>query len=172
MLKRNKQKGQALFEFIVFVPFLLMLYSLTLTISNALNASINQQKTTRGYFYYLRQNDSNFPSPSRGDGADLGDTFKLFSMSIIGWAESLEGGQFPVAPCFELKLPIGDIEDDECAASYNEEKTQFIRVGTVYGVCGANYVVDNGGVGLVPFTKSGNSTLIVTDPTLGCAIRN
>jgi len=170
MLKNKKQKGQALFEFIVFVPFLLMLYSLTLTISNAFNASINQQKTTRGYFYYTGQNDSYLPSPSRGGGADFSDSFRLFSMSIIGWADRLDG-QFPVAPCFELRMPIGDLEDDACDASYNEDKTQFIRVGTVYGVCGANYVKEGPGVGVVPFSKAGNTPLLVTDPTLGCAIR-
>lgn len=162
------EKGQALFEFIIFIPFLMMLYSLTLTISNALNASINQQKAARGYFYYLRQNDSRFPSPSRDEGLDPLDSFKTFSMTIIGWADKFDG-QVPVSPCFEFKLPIGDLEGDSCDNSYQEEKTQFVRVGTVYGVCGANYVREGSKVGIIPFAKAGN-TRMVTSSSLACAL--
>lgn len=161
-------KGQALFEFIAFVPFLMILYSLTLTISNSLNASINQQKAARGYFYYLGQNDSRFPSPDR-EGIDSLDNFRIFSMSIIGWADSFEG-LVPIAPCFELKMPVGDIEGDSCENSYSENETQYIRVGTVYGVCGANYVREGERVGLLPFARAGNTPLVVTDPILGCAL--
>lgn len=159
-------KGQALFEFIAFMPFLLMLYSVTLTISNALNASINQQKVTRSYFYYLNQNDSRFPSADRQNPQD----FTAFSMSIIGWANEFEG-LVPVAPCFELKAPIGDIESDECKSAYSEEKTQFIRVGTVYGICGASYIRDGENVLILPFRNAGDGAILtVKNPIQSCSL--
>lgn len=163
-VKNINQKGQALFEFIAFIPFLLMLYSITLTISNSLNASINQQKSTRAYFYYLNQNDSRFPSAVRPS------TFSSFSMSIIGWASELEG-QTPVAPCFELQIPIGDIEGDECKAAYSEDKTQFIRVGTVYGLCGASYIEHQNDILILPYKNAGSDNhLVPKNPVAGCSL--
>ncbi len=168
MLKLEKyinEDGQALFEFIAFLPFLLMLYSITLTISNSLNASINQQKSTRSYFYYLNQNNSRFPSAERPNN------FSSFSMSIIGWADYYKG-RTPVAPCFELQIPIGDIEGDECEEAYSDEKTQFIRVGTVYGVCGASYLDSGNGIVILPYRNAGTSNLLVPkDPIAGCSLR-
>lgn len=164
MLSNNK--GQALFEFIAFMPFLLMLYSVTLTISNSLNASINQQKTTRSYFFYINQNDSRFPSADRNSA----QPFSQFSMSIIGWAKEFEG-QVPVAPCFELKAPIGDIEGDECAAAYSEDKTQFIRVGTVFGICGASYLKQGQSTLILPFRNAGDDAILsVKDPIGACSL--
>lgn len=165
MLKNHK--GQALFEFIAFMPFLLMLYSVTLTISNALNASINQQKSTRAYFFYINQNDSRFPSADR----ESNQPFTNFSMSIIGWANEFFEGEVPVAPCFKLNAPIGDIEDDECAASYSEDKTQFIRVGTVFGICGASYMKQGESVLILPYRNAGdNAILSVKDPIGACSL--
>ena len=47
-----KQQGQALVEFIIFLPFMLMMYTVVITLGDAINGSINQQKATRAYFYY------------------------------------------------------------------------------------------------------------------------
>lgn len=161
-IKKINQEGQALFEFIAFIPFLLMLYSITLTISNSLNASINQQKSTRSYFYYLNQNDSRFPT------ADREYNFSFFSMSIIGWATELEA-QVPVAPCFELQIPIGDIEGDECKSAYSEDKTQFIRVGTVYGLCGASYVNNDKNISMLPYKNASAGSL--SELVAECSLR-
>jgi hypothetical protein len=45
------QEGQAVFELLIFLPFLLFLYTIYYTAGNAINGSINQQKAVRGYFY-------------------------------------------------------------------------------------------------------------------------
>ncbi|MCT4642612.1 MAG: hypothetical protein N4A33_09995 [Bacteriovoracaceae bacterium] len=170
--KKNSQKGQALFEFIAFIPFLLMLYSVALTIANSLNGSINQQKATRGYFFYRLQNDSTFPTPERS-GGDALNNFSEFSMSIIGWADKFEG-QVPIAPCYKINLPIGDIQADKCDSTYTDDKTQFIRVGTVFGVCGASFIREGQHVSMAPFALTSNAggPMIVTDIQRGCALTN
>ena len=43
------RKGQAIFEFIIFLPILLILYGVLVSVSSAINGSINQQKATRGF---------------------------------------------------------------------------------------------------------------------------
>lgn len=133
------EDGQALVEFLLFLPFMLIMYSITLSISNSINASINQQKVTRSYFYYIHQNTSMLPRAKR-DGST--DAWTSFGMSIIGWGEKLVDSQ-PMATCFKFRVPLGETEDDSCEEGYDKTTTQFIRVGTVYGVCGTTYRRNN-----------------------------
>lgn len=162
------QKGQGLIEFLLFVPFMLMMYSVVLTISNSLNASINQQKIARSYFYYRLQNNSMFPQPGR-DGVEQSESWQFFGMQIMGWAETFQGSSStPVAPCFKLKLPLGTVEDDGCEESYSEETTQFIRVATVYGVCGAT--MENQSGQKVRHPQVGTGPIVVSG--VACQITN
>lgn len=129
------EKGQALIEFILFFPFLLMMYSVTLSVANSINASINQQKATRGYFYYRLQNNSTAPTPDRaGDGV----SFSRFGQHVNLWGEKVID-KVPVAACFKFNIPLQKSEEDICEKGYTERTTQFIRVGTAYGICGATY---------------------------------
>ncbi|MEX0798898.1 MAG: hypothetical protein WD025_05610 [Bacteriovoracaceae bacterium] len=130
------QKGQALIEFILFFPFLLMMYSVSLSIANSINASINQQKVTRGYFYFRLQNNSTLPTPFRGEPPN---NWTRFGHQINLWGEKLLDDK-PLAACFKFNVPLGEAQDDTCENSYSNRTTQYIRVGTVYGVCGATYV--------------------------------
>lgn len=140
------QKGQALVEFMLFLPFMLMLYATISSIGNALNGSINQQKITRAYFYYRAQNNSTLPKPKNSF-----PNWKLFGMVINGWKESFaDGGQIPLAPCYKFNLPLGDTSGDECEEGYTSSTTQYIRVGTVYGVCGATYSNEDSGTVRLP----------------------
>lgn len=147
MKKILNEKGQALIEFLLFLPFMLMMYSLVLSIGNAINGSINQNKVTRSYFYYRLQNNSMAPTPRRQGGATFPSDWNTFGMAFVGWMEQFEGGQDtgkPEAPCYRLRLPLGNSSTDKCAETYSEETTQFIRVMTVFGVCGATYRNING----------------------------
>ncbi len=135
---KEDEKGQALVEFLLFLPFILMMYSVTLSISNAINASINQQKVTRAYFYYRMQNNATIPKPRRFDSSPPYYNWQTFGMQFIGWSRDMKD-QNPVAPCFKFNIPLGAKKGDECEKGYSEKTTQFIRVGTVYGVCGATY---------------------------------
>lgn len=146
-LIQNK-RGQALVEFMLFLPFMLMLYSTISSIGNALNGSINQQKITRAYFYYRAQNNSMIPKPSPESAS-----WKLYGMVINGWREKFSGGGTsgnPIASCYKFNLPLGDTQDDDCEEGYSSNTTQYIRVGTVYGVCGTTYSNEGGRVVRLP----------------------
>lgn len=136
-MKNNNQKGQALIELIIFLPLMFMFYSMIAGFANAINGSINQQKITRSYFYYRAQHNSTLPKP------DVDKTFtnwKTFGMYIIGWREYFAaGGQKPVSPCYKLTVPLGTNGTDNCEEPYTTPNTQYIRVQTVYGICGTTY---------------------------------
>lgn len=138
----KNEKGQAVIEFVLFVPFLLMLYFSILSMSNAINGSINQQKITRAYFYYRASNNSTMPKPIRaGGGVGPSEGWNTFGMQIMGWAKSFKNGVQPIAPCYKFIFPI-EGEKESCENAYSEPTTQFIRVQTVYGICGATYIKD------------------------------
>lgn len=149
-VKKN-QKGQAVLEFMVFLPFILMMYSLTMSLGNSINASINQQKVTRGYFYYRMAGDSTAPQPRRGNEGFL-NNMRVIGMSVRGWMKRLVSNN-PEAPCYKFNLLLGEDSDDICEEAYSEPSTQFIRVGTVYGICGATYARNQTGF-LVPYPRA------------------
>lgn len=168
-VKKNyskSQSGQALFEFIIFVPLMLILLSLFMTINSAINASINQQKFTRGFFYHLIQNDSMMPNNSmlaniKGDGAQSASIFAL------GWQESKQG-QTPIAPCFKIKTFFGNPGDEKCTPGEKSLlSTQFIRVKTVYGICGETYNLGSA-FGFIPFRHTPSSSPGIMATSLGC----
>lgn len=158
-------KGQALLEFILFIPLMLVLLSLFMTVSSAINASINQQKITRGYFFHIVQNDSNIPNQFildsiRGDGASVASLFS------IGWQES-SSGKSPVAPCFRIKTFFGNNTDEKCSpGELSGTTTQFIRVKTAFGICGNTYLVSGQNYVFANHATSSNPGLSAT-PT-GC----
>lgn len=117
-----------------------MFYTLVVILGDAIHGSINQQKVTRGYFYYRIQNSPYITRPFRS--ADSSNTplftnWTTFGMFFIGWADYLEEGRNPIHPCYKLNLPFAAAEGDVCDQRYSQTTTQFIRVGTVYGACGA-----------------------------------
>lgn len=161
----KNENGQALIEFFLFLPFMLMTYSIIMNVSNAINASLNQQKVTRAYFYYRMQNNSMMPKPRRGRG-EIYDKFNVFGMQIVGWTTELYGGLEPVAPCFKFKIPLAGKESDKCLDPYTEQTTQLIRVGTVYGVCGATFVKTDHGYVRAPSDGVGGIATINIDSCL------
>ena len=138
-MKKNNQKGQALIELIIFLPLMFMFYSMISGFANAINGSINQQKITRAYFYYRVQNNPTIPKP---DGA--WEKWSTFGMFYIGWKDMFtsgddEAGGQPLAACYKLSIPLAAAGNDSCAEKYTTPSTQYIRVQTVYGVCGTTY---------------------------------
>lgn len=141
--KGAEQRGQALVEFIIFLPFMLMLYTVVVMLADAINGSINQQKASRGYFYLRVQNSAAVSRPFQpGGDKSIYQNWTTFGQFFVGWADYLEGVQ-PVYPCYRLNLPFGGAQTDACAEAYQQKTTQFIRVGTVYGICGATYARSN-----------------------------
>lgn len=147
MKKNNhKESGQALIELIVFLPLMVTLYSVISGFASSINGSINQQKITRAYFYYRIQNNSTIPGPRSGDY----ETWKMFGMFYIGWKERFEGNDVPVMPCYKVSVPFKNAPEDKCEETYTKDKTTWVRVGTIYGICGGTYTFNSGEVNAVP----------------------
>ena len=159
-MRENNQKGQALIELIIFLPLMFMFYSMISGFANAINGSINQQKIARAYFYYKVQNNSTIPKPTSPY-----ENWKNFGMYFIGWADYLESGGDesgrPVAPCYRLTVPLAANAEDKCETKYTTRTTQYIRVQTVYGVCGASYEKHDSVVQPVPDFSGGDFTSLV-----------
>lgn len=143
LIKKQKQKGQSIFEFLVFVPFLLLLLQAFMRVGGAINGSINQQKHLRGYFYYKLKNSSYFPTLS--DLSQLGQISQV-GYSAFGWNEELVQNRNPKAPCYKLSSFFGE-PIDTCGelTERASQKSQHIRVYTVYGLCGGVFTLNNDG---------------------------
>lgn len=133
---KTDQKGQALIELIVFIPLILTIYSVIGGFASSINGSINQQKITRSYFYYRIQNNPYMPGPKVAQ-----PDWKLFGMFYIGWRSKFASGgtEEPVMPCYKISIPFKDKPQDECEEPYTQDTTLYLRVGTVYGICGQTY---------------------------------
>lgn len=138
----NNEDGQGMIEFFLFLPFMLMMYSVSLSLVSSINSAINQQKVTRGYFYYKMQNNSFVPGPRRG-GAVPEAAWEKYGMHVNVWAET-DRNNVPFATCFKFEVPLGNTQGDSCDQSYDTTTTQYIRVATAYGICGTTYFNDNG----------------------------
>ena len=136
MKKNNQESGQALIELIIFLPLMFILYSLISGFANAINGSINQQKITRGFYFYRLNNNSTMPKP---DGRNVHLGWRTFGMYLFGWADSLPNNE-PVLTCYKISVPLSPNEEDTCEAKPRDGASQFIRVGTVFGLCGATYL--------------------------------
>jgi hypothetical protein len=163
-MRKNNQKGQALIELIIFLPLMFMFYSMISGFANAINASINQQKVTRAYFYYRAQNNSTIPKP---DKAMTYKPWTQFGMFFIGWKDYFKTGDEesgkPFAPCYRLTVPIASSPTDPpCSDEYTLPATMLIRVQTVYGVCGATYIGNGTVVNPVPDYPGGDFSALVS----------
>lgn len=138
------QKGQALFEMILFLPLLLFLFSIYYTVGNSISGSINQQKAVRGYFYATIKGNSYIISL-----ADLKEFvnsgMKKIGFSALGWNEKLDGDKKSLAPCFKFSSLLKNGSTEECESDQRQEEgsSRFIRLFTYYGVCGPAYHVTN-----------------------------
>lgn len=148
----KNENGQSIIEFLVFLPLMLMIFAVITGIIGSINGSINQQKATRNYMYYRVQNDSTIPKKILNANPHL--AWSRFGMYILGWRERTDG-ETPVAPCYKLNMPFGTASDDNCDEGYSKTTTQFIRVRTVYGLCGASYQNDSGITHRSPIASGG-----------------
>lgn len=140
----NNKKGQAVFEFIIFMPFLMVMYSIIYTIGNSVSGSINQQKATRGYYYSLVRGNSYVSSYT--DLLELsGFQIDNVGFSAVGWREkSANAGKNSFAPCFSFTSLMKSGVDDECdTRDKQSESSRHIRLYTFYGVCGPRFTKVN-----------------------------
>lgn len=137
--KKSSEDGQALIELIILLPILVMLFGFLVNVGNSINLGINQQKVTRGYFYVYLRNNSMFPLNDTFYSDSPALSWQQFSMSFIGWREMFKPGTLlPRLACVRLKIPYLPSQETSCE-SYKTEQTEFVRIGSVYGLCGATY---------------------------------
>ena len=139
----QKQKGQAIFELIVFLPLFLYMTKVMFDYGDAINHSINQNKVVRGYYFYTISNDSNAPNLAfsndfYNDGGLIGPDAVIGQDSYAWSVESTLGGQKPKGSC--VKVPgfmSSSPADSECLESTEivDKKTSFIRSYSAFGVC-------------------------------------
>jgi hypothetical protein len=158
-MKRTDQNGQALIELIIFLPLMFMVYSMIGGFASAINGSINQQKITRAYFYYLTQGNSLAPGPdSKGQ---VHNSWQQFGMSFVGWREKFVSGDNPTMPCYKINVPLKAAPTDKCDEPYSTETSLFIRVGTAYGICGATFRNESGSTLWLPNSPNANYSNVV-----------
>lgn len=142
-----QESGQALFEFIIFLPLLMYLVTVLINSGNAINASINQQKATRGYAYTnLLLSNSTFPTAEdlriyTQAGATQSAVFVIGygAFKSAGSGNDQYGGS-----CYKYnRIPGAQIPQEECEDQNVEVITDFVRVFTFYGLCGETYKIDN-----------------------------
>lgn len=147
----KNDRGQALIELIIFLPLMITLYSVIGGFASSINGSINQQKITRAYFYYRIQHNSTIPGPKSSPSVL---SWRQFGMFYIGWKDYFQGGAEeggnPVMPCYKISIPFKDLPEDKCEEQYTKDRTLWVRVGTVYGVCGATFVNKDGKTYFLP----------------------
>lgn len=144
----SNQQGQGIFELIIFLPFLMFLYSIFYTAGNSISGSINQQKAVRGYFYATTKGNSYLNT--KLDLLELNDKGrKTVGFSSLGWREKSTDGQNAFAPCFKFSSLLKNDSNEECDDDEREEESssRYIRIFTYYGVCGPVYTesADAGG---------------------------
>lgn len=133
------QKGQAIFEMILFLPFLMFLYTIYYTAGNSISGSINQQKAVRGYFYALVKGNSYIIPLVELKRFSEGGVTKV-GFNSVGWTEHLSG-ELGLAPCFRFASFLRNKSTEECEGSKRDGDgvSGFIRLFTFYGVCGPMY---------------------------------
>lgn len=133
------QKGQALFEMILFLPFLMFLYTIYYTAGNSISGSINQQKAVRGYFYAIVKGNS-YIIPLVDLKFFRDSNITKIGFNSVGWNEHLSGKK-SFSPCFKFSSLLKNNSTEECEGSEREAEgsSRFIRLFTFYGVCGPYY---------------------------------
>lgn len=162
----ENEKGQSIFELIVFLPLLLVVLTMMITTGNAISSSINQLKVTRGYFYFLQRGNPTLQRHEfiRESSANNGIT--TIGFNAIGWRRAdVVGSEESFSICYRYNSFLSNLgTDSNCdePSLSGEAKTPFIRMFTVYGLCSETYVSTDGGVThFVPHNFSGQADACV-----------
>ena len=136
----KNQKGQAIFEMILFLPLLMFLYTIFYTTGNSMSGSINQQKATRGYFYSLVKQNSYVNRLVDLNSLNK-NGIKMVGFNAIGWRDHDQGDTKSFAPCFKFSSLLKNGTTEECDSDQRDEaqSSRFVRVFTFYGVCGPTF---------------------------------
>ena len=138
-----KEEGQAIFELLVFLPVFLFLFVVIYNIGNSINISINQQKATRRYFYYIQKGNSFLPSYSLlTEWKNRGFTYS--GITMMGYQNDQISDQ-PLAPCFKFPTFLTGATDEVCEDKIEDQQSNFIKIMTAYGICGETFRLTDDG---------------------------
>ena len=98
--KFQHQRGQAIFEFIIFLPFFILFFAVMVSVIGGINASINQQKTLRGYFFHTIRNNSTLPF-NQDMNSYLSSGLSRIGAYSFGFSKERRGAQ-QLGPCFKV----------------------------------------------------------------------
>jgi hypothetical protein len=142
----SNQKGQAIFEMILFIPFIMFLYTIYYTAGNAISGSITQQTSVRGYFYISMKGNS-FVNTSPELQILKSKGMKTIGFNSFGWADHLgsNGGSESYGTCYSFSSLLRNGSSDTCDGAEREKpgSSPFVRVFTFYGVCGPVYTTNS-----------------------------
>jgi hypothetical protein len=154
VVRMKNEQGQAIFEFVVFIPFFLVLFTIFVSLAGSINSAINQQKATRGYFFYSIKGNSMLPPAE--DLLELQENgVHTVGMYAFGWRKS-GVGKTPYAPCYKLQSFQNETIERKCedAVPFGEEISSYIKVMSVFGVCSATYTSIGDGYVPVEYNSS------------------
>ncbi|MCO4795512.1 MAG: hypothetical protein KC493_17465 [Bacteriovoracaceae bacterium] len=138
--KIEDEKGQAIFELILFMPFLVYFATVLFNTGSAINGSINQQKATRGYFYYILKGNSMLPVKSDLNSL-AAEGLQSVSAASIGWAERKAGTNEQYGTCYKYST-LYSSSDEKCEEKAKEAGSSiFVKPLTFYGVCSTTYIL-------------------------------
>lgn len=135
------ERGQSIFEFIVYLPFLLVFFNIFVSVSGSINGSINQLKATRGYFFHLLKGNPNLPSKNDLNELSVKSGINNVSMFPIGWREKESGQNNSFLTCYKIRPFVARDLNESCdkSSGAGQQETFLVRVGTMYTVCSGNY---------------------------------
>lgn len=141
----KNEEGQAFFELIVFLPFMIFLFVILVNFGNSINGAINQQKVLRGTFFHILMHDSF--APTQDDLNQLNEIkgIRFNGMTSLGWTEKGAEGDDTTqeATCYKVPRLFGGDPTQECTDADIDESSDFIKIFTFYGLCSVYYDTRN-----------------------------
>ena len=141
-----RDRGQAIFEFIIFLPVILIFYGVIVSISSAINGSINQQKATRGFAHGMIKGNPTIPIRILVKRNFEDEKVRLQGMFVHLFGDRLttQSPLQPYATCYDVPT-YGQGTPEECddEVDKSDKSSPLIRVKTAYGLCGATYIINN-----------------------------
>ncbi len=154
----KSSSGQSMIEFLIFMPFLFVSLTILLSIGASINGSINQQKAARGYFFSLNKNKSSLLLISDLEMQKT-NGIQYSGLSATGWADKMINEVTPQGPCYKIS-PLGVITSEKCDEKFSD-RSSFIKVFTVFGICSGTYDLRHDNQVLLSWT---------TDSFRGCTL--
>jgi hypothetical protein len=158
------EEGQSIFELVVFLPLMLVVLTMMITTGNAINSSINQLKATRGYYYFLLRGNSMGQRNSFLEDAHRGAGIRTVGFNAIGWRRAEDNSQTTLGVCYRYNSFLSAVASSATCDSTSSagDRSPYIKVFTMYGVCTETYVsLDGGTTYTIPHNFSGTANACV-----------